>query len=320
MFFVRNRRLFFILTGILILGSFLAVIVFPPEISIEFTGGSLVEVTYQDESGAPVAPPSQEEVQERLEILELGVPSLRESGETGYLLRTRTLSPQEHEEVLSALSLDGTAPLTELRFNSIGPSLGSELTIKAIYAVATVALAIMLYIAWVFRRVSRPVPSWGYGLTAVFMLAIDIIVPTGFYAIYAHFTGAQIDSLFIIALLALLGYCVNDVIVIFDRVREHLAFNDRNAIEEPFDETIGTAITETLGRSINTGLTVVLALLSLVILGNEATRNFALVMIVGVAAGTFSSIARSAPLLIPIAEWIENRRSKEPAESPAATK
>lgn len=314
MFFVRNRRFFFILTGLLIAVSVLAVIVFPPKPSIEFTGGSLMEVAYVTSEGVPAARPSVDSVHAALEPLGLDEPVIRESGENALTLRTRALTPEERSMVLSVLSSNGTTPVQELRFNAIGPSLGNELAIKAIYAIAMVALAIVLYIAWAFRRVTKPVPSWGFGLTAVFMLAIDIIVPTGFYAVYAHFTGAQFDSLFVIALLALLGYCVNDVIVIFDRVREHLAYNAHHELEEPFDETIGRAITETLGRSINTGLTVVLALLSLVILGSEATRNFALVMIVGVAAGTFSSIARSAPLLIPLAQWVEKREAARPKE------
>jgi len=302
MFFVRHRRLFFILTGLLLAGSVLATLVIPPSLSIEFTGGSLLEARFED------GRPPLSEVRERLAPLELGEPSVRESGEAAVTLRTRTLAPEEKTAVLAALSAGGADPVTELRFNSIGPSLGNELAVKALYAIAAVTLAIVLYIAWAFRGVSRPVPGWGYGLIAVFMLAIDIIVPTGFYSLYALFTGAQFDSLFVIALLALLGYCVNDVIVIFDRVREHLRNNARDEIEEPFETTVGKSIDETLGRSINTGLTVVLALAALTFIGSEATRNFALVMMVGVAAGTFSSIARSAPLLIPIAEWLEKKR------------
>jgi preprotein translocase subunit SecF len=177
---------------------------------------------------------------------------------------------------------------------------------KALYAIGAVILAIMLYIAWAFRRVSRPVPNWGYGIIAVLMLMIDIIVPAGFYAIYCHFTGAQVDTLFIVALLALMGYCVNDVIIIFDRVREHLHDNEEHNVKEPFDVTVGKSITQTLGRSINTALTVVLALLSLMFIGGTATQNFAIVMLVGVVAGTFSSVCRSAPLLIPIAERFSN--------------
>ena len=307
MFVVRHRRFFFILTGLLLAGSVIATAVIPPSLSIEFTGGSLMEVRYDAER------PSVQTVRERLEPLHLGEPSVRESGDNAITLRTRTLSPEERTAVMSALSSAGTEPVTELRFNSIGPSLGNELAIKALYAIGVVTLAIMLYIAWAFRGISRPVPSWGYGIIAVFMLAIDIIVPTGFYSVYAYFTGAQFDSLFVIALLALLGYCINDVIVIFDRVREHLRNNEADEIEEDFEVTVGKSIDETMGRSINTGLTVVLALLALTVIGSEATRNFALVMMVGVAAGTFSSITRSAPLLIPIAAWLEKKRAAKEA-------
>lgn len=303
MFVVRNRRFFFILTGILLVASIIAILVIPPRLSIEFTGGSLLEVSYQGDR------PEVGVIHDEVELLGLGELSIRESGEQNVTIRSRTLAPEERTELLSALSLGGTASVTEQRFNSIGPSLGNELAIKALYAIMAVSLAIVLYIAWAFRGLSRPVPSWGYGLIAVLMLAIDIIVPTGFFAAYAFFTGAQIDSLFVIALLALLGYCVNDVIVIFDRIREHLKNNERDEIEEAFDVTIGKSIDETMGRSINTGLTVVLALLALAVIGSEATRNFALVMMVGVAAGTFSSITRSAPLLIPIAEHLEKKRA-----------
>jgi preprotein translocase subunit SecF len=307
MFVVRHRKFFFILTGVLLAGSILATIIVPPKLSIEFTGGSLLEVAYEGER------PELETVRERISVVDLGEPSVRESGERAITLRTRTLSPEERTTLLSALSVNGAEPVTELRFNSIGPSLGNELAIKALYAILAVTLAIVLYIAFAFRGVSRPVPGWGYGLIAVFMLAIDIIVPTGFYAIYAYFTGAQFDSLFVIALLALLGYCVNDVIVIFDRVREHLRNNLEDKVKESFEVTVGKSIDETMGRSINTGMTVVLALLALVIFGSEATRNFALVMMVGVAAGTFSSITRSAPLLIPIASWLEKKRALKEA-------
>lgn len=307
MFFVHNRRLFFILTGILLGASILAIALIPPRLSIEFTGGSILEVAYDD------ARPELADARERVLAAGIEEPSVRASGDTGIVLRTRALDPEEREVMLAALSDDGAYPLTELRFSSVGPSLGHELATKALYAIAAVVLAIVLYLTFAFRGVSRPVPSWGYGLTAVVMLAIDIIVPSGFYAVYAYFTGAQVDTLFVIALLALLGYCVNDVIVIFDRVREHLRTNEERHIVEPFEETVGKSITETIGRSINTGLTIVLALAALAVLGGEATRAFALVMMVGVAAGTFSSIARSAPLLIPVAAWVEKRGTSKKA-------
>ena len=301
MFVVTHRRFFFWLTGLLLAGSIVALVFLPPRLSIEFTGGSLVEVAYTGER------PSHEELVARVNTLDLGEPSIRESGDKGVVIRSHTLEADEHAQLLAVLSGNGTDALTELRFNSIGPSLGKELATKALYAIGAVLLAIMLYIAFAFRKVSKPVPAWGYGIISVAMLVIDIIVPAGFFAVYAYFTGAQVDTLFIIALLALMGYCINDVIVIFDRVREHLHLNEERNIKEPFEETVGKSITETLGRSINTSLTVALALLAIILVGSETTRVFALVMLVGVIAGTFSSICRSAPLLIPIAHWATRR-------------
>jgi preprotein translocase subunit SecF len=301
MYVIAHRRFFFWITGLLLVGSIAALILMPPQLSIEFTGGSLVEVTYTGEV------PTIDQVRTRLEPLGLADASIRGSGENGLTVRTRTLTPEAHDAVLAALSADNAFPLTEERFSSIGPSMGNELATKALYAIGAVTLAIMLYIAWAFRKVSRPVPAWGYGITAVAMLAIDIIVPAGFFAVYAYFTGAQVDTLFVVALLALMGYCINDVIVIFDRVREHLRHNEEEKIIEPFEETVGKSITETLGRSINTSLTVALSLLAIIFFGSESVRTFALVMLVGVVIGAFSSIVRSAPLLIPLSKRFESR-------------
>lgn len=306
MFIVNHRRLFFWLTGLLLLGSVAALVIIPPQLSIEFTGGSLVEIVYTDTR------PAHADVALRVEALGLEA-SLRESGEKGLIVRTPALTPEEHTALLAALSDNDTQPLTELRFTSIGPSLGKELATKALYALGAVTLAIMLYIAWAFRKVSRPVPAWGYGIISVLMLAIDIIVPAGFFAVYAAFTGAQIDTLFVVALLALMGYVINDVIVIFDRIREHLRANEEKDVKETFEDTVGKSITETLGRSINTSLTVALALIAILVFGSESVRTFALVMLVGVIIGTFSSIARSAPLLIPVAAWAEKRRAAKEA-------
>lgn len=295
MFIIAHRTFFFWFTGLLLAAALGAIFVFGLPLGIDFTGGSLMQVNY------PNGRPPLTSVQEELSSAALGTVSVRAVGDTAVSIRTRTLTPAEHDAVLTSLS--STASTTELSYTSVGPALGSQFANKALWAIFAVILVIVLYIAFAFRKVSKPVPGWGYGFTVVAMLAIDIIVPAGFYAAYCHFTGAEVDSLFIVALLSLLGYCVNDVIVIFDRIREHLARNEKSGLKEPFEETIGKSISETMTRSINTALTVVLALLALIFLGAETTRNFALVMLVGVVAGTFSSICRSAPLLIPIAKW-----------------
>lgn len=300
MMIIKYRVFFFWLTGLILAAALGSLLFFGIPLSQEFTGGSLIEVRYETER------PALSSLQEALVPLSLGEISMRESGDAGAVLRTRTLAPAEHDAILAALG----SP-TELRYTSIGPSLGNELAIKAVWALLAVTFAIVLYIAWVFRKVSRPVPSWGYGLIVVLMLAIDVIVPAGFFAAYAHFTGAEAGTLVVVALLALLGYCVNDVIVIFDRVREHLKRNEEEEYEESFDVTIGKSIDETIVRSVNTSLTVALALLAILVFGSEATRDFALVMLVGVIVGTFSSIARSAPLLIPIARMFPQKEEKK---------
>ena len=299
MYIVTHRSLFFWITGGILAAAVGAILVFGLPLGIDFTGGSLMQVKYEG------AAPPLATIEKQVAVVPVGAVSVRTAGENAVSIRTRTMTPAEHDAVLASLS--ASASTTELAYTSVGPALGSQFTNKALWAIAAVVLVIVLYIAFAFRKVSRPVPSWGYGLTVVAMLAIDIIVPTGFYAAYAHFTGAEVDSLFIVALLALLGYCVNDVIVIFDRIREHLARNEKGGIREEFEVTVGKSISETMTRSINTALTVALALLVLIFLGAPATVNFTLVMLVGVVAGTFSSICRSAPLLIPIANWFAKR-------------
>jgi len=295
MFIINHRGFFFWLTGLILAAALGAILVWGLPLGIDFTGGSLMQVEYQN------GRPALSDIEKQISPIGLGTVSVRASGDTAVAIRTRTLSQPEHDAVLATISTN--ASTTELSYTSVGPALGSQFTNKALWAMFAVILVIVLYIAFAFRHVSRPVPGWGYGFTVVAMLAIDIIVPAGFYAAYCHFTGAEVDSLFIVALLSLLGYCVNDVIVIFDRIREHLAKNERENTKEAFEETIGKSISETMNRSINTALTVVLALLALIYFGADTTRNFALVMLVGVVAGTFSSICRSAPLLIPIAKW-----------------
>ncbi|OGG78250.1 protein-export membrane protein SecF [Candidatus Kaiserbacteria bacterium RIFCSPLOWO2_01_FULL_52_12b] len=299
MYIVYHRSLFFWITGAMLAGAIGAILVWGLPLGIDFKGGSLMQVDYQNER------PALADIQKQVDTLSLGTVSVRAHGDNGIAIRARTMTPEEHIAVLSAVS--SVAPATELSYTSVGPALGSQFTNKALWAIFAVMLVIVLYIAFAFRKVSRPVPSWGYGLTVVAMLAIDIIVPAGFFAAFAHFTGAEVDSLFIVALLALLGYCVNDVIVIFDRIREHLNRNETIGLRESFEDTIGKSINETMTRSINTALTVALALLVLIFLGAPATRDFALVMLVGVIAGTFSSICRSAPLLIPIANWFAKK-------------
>ena len=289
---VTHRTVYFWITGLVLAAALGAIFVFGLPLSIDFTGGSLMQVNYQN------GRPALSDIQNRIAVVPLGAVSVRETGASAISIRSRTMTPAEHEAVLAALAQ--SASTTELSYTSVGPSLGGQFANKALWAILAVAFSIILYIAFAFRKVSRPVPSWGYGLTVIAILVHDLIIPAGFFAVFAHFTGGEVDALFVTALLALLGYSVNDTIIIFDRIREHLALNEKTNNKEPFETTVGKSISETLTRSINTSLTVVLALLALVILGAPATRDFSLVMLVGVIAGTYSSILLAAPLLIPL--------------------
>lgn len=293
MYIAQHRALFFWITGIILAAAFGAISFFGLSLGIDFTGGSLMQIGYQN--GVPPLTT----IEEQVATVPLGAVSVRSAGTNAVSIRTRTQTPAEHEAILAAIS--STASTTELSYTSVGPALGSQFAAKALWAILAVVLVITLYIAFAFRKVSRPVSSWYYGLTVIAILGHDLIIPAGFYAILAHYTGVQVDALFITALLALLGYSVNDTIIIFDRVREHLAHNEKTNTKEPFDLTVGKSIDETMTRSINMSLTVVLALGALVLFGAPATRDFGLVMLIGVIAGTYSSILLAAPLLIPLA-------------------
>ena len=293
MYIVQHRALFFWITGIILAAALGAISFFGLPLGIDFTGGSLMHVGYQTEV------PPLTIIEAQVATVPLGTVSVRSAGTNAVSIRTRTQTPAEHEAILAAIS--STASTTELSYTSVGPALGSQFATKALWAILAVVLVIASYIAFAFRRVSRPISSWYYGLTVIAILGHDLIIPAGFYAILAHFTGVQVDALFITALLALLGYSVNDTIIIFDRVREHLAHNEKTNTKEPFELTVGKSIDETMTRSINMSLTVVLALGALVLFGAQATRDFGLVMLVGVIAGTYSSVLLAAPLLIPLA-------------------
>ncbi|MCH7529976.1 protein translocase subunit SecF [Patescibacteria group bacterium] len=301
MFVVTYRKIFFILSGIIVGLSFLSVAFFGLQFGIDFTGGAITEVSYPD------GRPDKVVLEEQLNPLSVEGYSLRPTGENGYILRTRDLTEEERIIISKALSINGTVQVVEERYNSIGPIIGTELRNKAFFAIAIVVLAIILFIAFVFRKVSEPVSSLKYGLIAIVALLHDIIIPIGMFAVLGVFVGAQVDVLFVMALLAILGYSVNDTIVVFDRVRENLRTNKELNIREDFELTVGKSLNQTYTRSINTSLTTLFVLLTLFFVGAPVTQNFALVLMTGVIAGTYSSIFLAAPLLVTIQRLSEKR-------------
>lgn len=291
MFIVNNRKFFFILSALLIAGSVWAIAAFGLNLGIDFKGGSLLEVSYTE------ARPTFEPIKTKLDTLGLGSYVLTPAGKKNYTLKARDLTPDEKTAVVSAFSQDPLNVAKEEKFNSIGPVVGSELKEKALVAILLVVLCIVLFITFAFRKVSKPVASWKYGLSTIIALAHDVIIPTGIFVAWINFHGGEIDLLFVTALLAILGYSVHDTIVVFDRVRENLSHGNNKGGDD-FRNTVGNSLTQTFGRSINTSLTIFLALMALYFVGGESTRDFAFVLLVGVVAGTYSSIFVAAPLLV----------------------
>lgn len=290
MFVVHYKNIFLSIGAVLLLIALGSVAFLGLKPSIDFSGGTLLEVSYEER-------PSQEAVRGKVENLAVGSFSVREAGDEGFIIRTRDLNQEELDALTALLSFDEFTVSVD-RVTTIGPSLGSELTRKALFALLALSVVIVLYVAYVFRKVSRPVPSIFYGLIVVAVLLHDIILPAGFFAIMGYFFGAEVDALFVVALLAILGYSVNDTIVVFDRIRENLKGNIEREVKEDFAITVGKSLQQTYVRSINTSLTTALALLALFFLGAGVTENFALTLLVGVVAGTYSSIFLAAPLLV----------------------
>lgn len=292
MWIVKHRNIFYILSGLLVVVSLASLFVWGLKFGIDFKGGSLLEIEYT------VGKPAISDIYAILEDVGLQGSSVRPTGETGFLIRTSFLSPEEYDTVKTALRSDSDWQYEEKRFDSIGPTIGDELQTKSIYAVIAVLIAIALFIMFAFRKVSAPVASWKYGLITLIALAHDVIVPIGAFVFLGHFLGAEVDTLFVTAVLVVLGFSVHDSIVVFDRVRENLHKNREKNLKESFEEVVGRSVNQTLSRSINTSLTVVLVLLALFFMGPASVHFFVLALIIGVVAGTYSSVFLGSPLLV----------------------
>lgn len=296
MLIIKYKKIFFFLTALVVLAAIGSVATFGLPLGADFTGGTLVQMTY------PEGRPAPDMLQHSLDSAGLKGYSLREASTNDYVLRAGNLTQDERATLTETLSVGGSYPATISQLTEVGPTIGAELRNKAIFALGLVLLCIMLFIAFAFRKVSQPVSSWVYGLIALVALLHDVIVPVGFYAVLAHFTGAQVDALFVTAILTILGFSVHDTIVVFDRVRENLRTNRERSRKESFAETAGRSLGQTFVRSVNTSLTVVLTLFILYYFGPASTETFSLTLLVGIIAGTYSSIFLATPLLVAVEE------------------
>ena len=266
------------------------------KLGIDFTGGSISEIEFQKSPDLAVVRKVLEEKQ-----LSGVLPQL--SGEKGLILRTPPLDEAKHQELLSALKTS-VGDLEERRFESIGPTVGKELAQNAIWQLILVAAGIIFYIAYAFRSVPRPVTPWRFGWTAVIALLHDLVVVLGVFAILGAWKGIEVDSLFVTAMLTVLGFSVHDTIVVYDRVRENL----RVFANQPIEVVVNKSITQTLVMSLDTSLTVLFVLLAMLFFGGETIKPFVLALFVGIITGTYSSIFVASPILVYWQKWASKKR------------
>lgn len=299
MFVIRHKIIFFTLSLILVAGSAVAFFVWGVRPGVDFVGGSILEVRFGDTR------PTAQEVTTVLSGAGFSVSNVRVADE-GYIVRMAELVEGDRDRVLTALTGEGAYTPSIERMSSVGPSVGEELRRKTWIAIGLVVLMIILYVAFAFRKISKPISSWNYGLVAVITLMYDISIPAGVFSVLGHFSGLEADTLFIVALLTILGLSVNDTIVVFDRIRENLGRSVSEHTQETFEEIVGKSLEQTYVRSFNTSLTVIIVLLVLFFLGGPTIHSFILTLLVGIVAGTYSSIFIASPLLVVIA----NRKLK----------
>jgi preprotein translocase subunit SecF len=301
MIIVKQRNIFFALTGLLVALCVGATLTFGLHLGTDFTGGTLAEFSY--EGGRPDA----QEITKALSNAGVHGVSLREANENDYILRSAQLNQTQRDELQQTLSLVGH-PATITQYTEVGPTIGTELRTKALLSTTLVLICILLFIAFAFRKVSKPISSWVYGIIALVTLLHDVVVPVGFFSVLGHLYGAEVDTLFVTAVLTVLGFSVHDTIVVFDRVRENLRINQEKGRKEDFEETAARSLNQTVVRSINTSMTVVFTLLVLFLVGPESTRYFALTLLVGIIGGTYSSVALATPLLVVAERWMAKKK------------
>ena len=291
---VKNRNYFFGFSLLLTILSIISIFTWKLNLSIDFRGGSNIEISL------PNAEENLNKIREIGRESGLKIDSVRTSDNNKVIIRTDDLSTNEHSLFIENLKSEFSDKVAEENYQTVGPVVSRDLTNKTIWSVVIASIAIILYIAYAFRRTPKPASSWRFGLAAVAALIHDLIITTGFVSIVGHFySWMQVDALFITALLTIMGFSVHDTIVVFDRLRENLIRKPESDIETLANDSI----IQTLSRSINTSLTTILVLTALFLIGGESIRHFVLILIAGITFGTYSSIFIASIILV---VWSKN--------------
>jgi preprotein translocase subunit SecF len=299
MIIVKYRKIFYTISILLIVASVAALSIWGLKFGIDFKGGTSIEFQYG------VDRPNVDVVKGKIDTLDFN-PSIKGSyslvpyGQNGYVLKTRNLSEPERAFLMGAIQSNTAEKVEFKKVNTIGPTLGQTSANKSLISIALVLICIVLFITFAFRKVSKPVSSWKYGLISVLALSHDVIIPMGLFAVLGHYLGYEVDTLFVTAILVILGFSIHDTIVVFDRTRENLKNSRGDKNTKSFETIVGESINQTFTRSLNTSLTTLLAVLMVFLFGPEATKNFSLVLLVGIFFGTYSSIFIASNLLVTI--------------------
>jgi preprotein translocase subunit SecF len=282
--FVGKRKWYFLASGIIILIGIIFLLSVGLQRGIEFTGGTMVTISFEQAV-------TQEQLRDELAVLGHDDAIIQWSDDAqAYVIRTTELSEEDVVVMQNALT-EAFGTLTIVEVYAISGSIASDIEGNAMIAVIVAAIGILLYITWAFRRLIRP---FRYGVCAIVALLHDVIIVLGIFSVLGVIFDIEIDAMFIVGVLTIIGYSVNDTIVVFDRIRE----NSLKSPGTPLATTVNNSIMETLGRSLNTVITTLLVILALLLLGGATIHNFALVLLIGVISGTYSSIFIASQLLV----------------------
>jgi preprotein translocase subunit SecF len=297
---VKNKTWFFALSAVIIIPGLISLAFFGLKTSIEFNGGSKVEFKIQNSKFK-----IEESIKKSFEQQKAEIHSIKKITGDTYEVRTIPIDEKKKDAIISEIKK--SAEVTENSFDTVGPTIGRETQINAIKAVLIASVAISAYIAFAFRKVSKPVASWKYGVAAIAALLHDVFIVLGLFSILGVLFGVEIDALFITALLTVMGFSVHDTIVVFDRIRENL----RKNFNHKYEDVVNNSLLETLNRSVNTSLTVIIVLFALLLFGGESIRWFIVALLVGITAGTYSSIFNASQILVLWYEIDNKRREKK---------
>lgn len=293
--FTKYKKIIFIFSGILVLASLGAILFFGLNLGIDFKGGGTLNIDFENKR------PEIEEIKESLKDFDFEELHVRPIEGEGIVIqiKKKDLSDTIRKNIIE--ELDNLEPVKEgsEEFKVIGPTIGEELKGKTKIFTLITLLAIVIYVAFAFRKISWPMPSWKYGISALIALFHDLIIPVGVFAVLGQQIGVQLTIPVVTALLTVLGYSINDTVVIFDRIRENL-LKERGG---SYAETVDISLNQVLTRSINTSVTTLLALFAIFFFGGESLRYFSLTLIIGIVAGTYSSLFLAGPVLVAWHNW-----------------